>query len=701
MSRFHTSIIPYRLHFKQPAGTSRGVYQVRDVWYVLLTASDQPGRVGMGECAPLPDLSCDAMPREAYEQVLADACRSFENDSRIDVEALSCYPSILFGLETALRHFEAGSYSLWDTPFARGEAGIPINGLIWMGEYEQMLAQIEAKLAAGCRCVKLKIGAIDFEKELSLLKYIRQHYPASAIELRVDANGAFSPTDAMDKLSRLATLDLHSIEQPIRAGQWEQMAKLTASTPLPIALDEELIGITPLDDKRHLLDTIRPQYIILKPSLHGGIHGCTEWIREAEERRIGWWITSALESNIGLNAIAQWSATFHNPLPQGLGTGQLFTNNIEMPLTIRQDCLYHDPAGYPNETITVDGKCYRKGTFHLLPRHRNPSYGELRSFLADWYSDSPFMQVQTSGSTGIPKQLTVRKEQMRASARMTCDYMGLRPGDKALLCLALIYIAGKMMVVRALTNGLNLIPGSRSTYPLAHTSTSLQFASMVPLQVIRTCEAPLHLKRLRRVGVLLIGGGEIHPITEDEMRTFPNPVYASYGMTETLSHVALRRLNGPEASPYYTPLPGVTLSLSDDCTLVIDAPHVSDEILVTNDIAELLPNGRFLILGRKDNTINSGGVKIQIEEVEERLRSVLSVNFAITSVPHPQLGEAVVMLVCPYPYMDMLQVQVCSMLPKYEQPKHIVVVDAIPQTASGKIDRSACKRLAAELNLFK
>lgn len=337
--KYNSSVItPRLLHFKQPAGTSRGTYTTRRVWYVSLSSADYPERTGVGECAPLPALSCDDLP--GYEQILANACRAWEQTGVLDVDALRPYPSILFGLETAVRHYEARSWALWDTPFSRGEAGIPINGLIWMGDFDKMLWQIETKMEAGYRCIKLKIGAINFEDELALLRHIRAHFTAREVELRVDANGAFSPQDAMDKLNRLAELDLHSIEQPIRAGQWEEMARLTAETPLPIALDEELIGCNTVRGKQELLSAIRPQYIILKPSLHGGITGGNEWIAEAEKQQIGWWITSALESNIGLNAIAQWCATFDNPLPQGLGTGMLFTDNVEMPLEIRGDALW-------------------------------------------------------------------------------------------------------------------------------------------------------------------------------------------------------------------------------------------------------------------------------------------------------------------------------------------------------------------------
>lgn len=335
---YNIQITPRLLHFKQPAGTSRGVYNTRKVWYIEISSMENPSIKGIGECAPLPNLSCDDVPQ--YEEVLQQACSRVAREGNIPTESLRNYPSILFGLETALRHYETESLALWDTPFSRGEAGIPINGLIWMGNFEEMYRQIEAKMEAGYRCIKLKIGAIDFDAELTLLKHIRSRFSVKDIELRVDANGAFSPAEAMHKLDALSKLDLHSIEQPIRAGQWEEMARLTARTPLPIALDEELIGHNTPEIKQELLSAIRPQYIILKPSLHGGICGSNEWIAEAEKQNIGWWVTSALESNIGLNAIAQWCATLHNALPQGLGTGQLFTDNIDLPLEIRKDCLW-------------------------------------------------------------------------------------------------------------------------------------------------------------------------------------------------------------------------------------------------------------------------------------------------------------------------------------------------------------------------
>ena len=268
-----------------------------------------------------------------------------EQTGNIPYEMLRPYPSILFGLETAFAQLDAnGSARLYDTPFARGEEGITINGLVWMGTFEEMYSRLETKLKAGFHCVKLKIGAIDFDKELDLIKHIREAFDKNTIELRVDANGGFTPDNAMERLEALAQYDIHSIEQPIKQHQWKDMARLCKETPLPIALDEELIGVNVKSMKEYLLDSIRPQYIILKPSLHGGMYGCDEWIQLAKERGIGSWITSALESNIGLNAIAHYCAKTYGPsvsMPQGLGTGQLFTDNIDMPLVIDGDKIWY------------------------------------------------------------------------------------------------------------------------------------------------------------------------------------------------------------------------------------------------------------------------------------------------------------------------------------------------------------------------
>ena len=336
------------LHFKQPAGTSRGVYTERRSWFVTATIPDgSPSgpAVGIGECAPLPDLSCDARPD--YGEVLRRFCDEVERTGQIDYEAMRDYPSMLFGLETALLdvrcQMSEGRNLLFDTAFSRGEVGIPINGLVWMGNYDEMLQRLEQKLEQGFRCVKLKIGAIDFEQELELVRRIRQRFSFHEVELRLDANGAFPYEEALYKLELLSQYAVHSIEQPIRKGQWAYMAELCRETPLPIALDEELIGVNDREMKSHMLNVIKPAYIVLKPSLHGGMTGCREWIEAAKDHEVGSWITSALESNIGLNAIAQFCSAVYGDsitMPQGLGTGQLFTDNIPMPLEIRGDKLW-------------------------------------------------------------------------------------------------------------------------------------------------------------------------------------------------------------------------------------------------------------------------------------------------------------------------------------------------------------------------
>ena len=330
------------LHFKQPAGTSRGVYTERRIWLVTVTDGSA---VGIGECAPLPKLSCDDIPN--YAEVLRHFCDEVERTGEIPYEALRDYPSMLFGLETALyevrRKKEEGRDVLFDTPFSRGEVGIPINGLVWMGTFDEMRERIEQKLEQGFRCVKLKIGAIDFDAELELIKQIRGRFSRHEVELRVDANGAFRFDEALYKLELLSQYALHSIEQPIKAGQWANMAELCRESPLPIALDEELIGVNDPEQKRQMLNIIKPRFIILKPSLHGGMMGVREWVDIARDMGIGSWITSALESNIGLNAIAQLCSDIYGDaikMPQGLGTGQLFTDNIPMPLEIRGDQLW-------------------------------------------------------------------------------------------------------------------------------------------------------------------------------------------------------------------------------------------------------------------------------------------------------------------------------------------------------------------------
>lgn len=341
-SKLTASFEAFILDFKRPSGTSRGILTQKKGWKLKL--SNQSGMTGLGECSIIPGLSPDYVSDEEYEKQLAIVCQNpiqfIENK-----ELLLDYPSILFGLESAYFDLLNGGKQIYfDTAKNLSGFNIPINGLIWMGDPAYMQSQIEEKLAAGFTCIKLKVGAIDFKQELNLLEGIRSRFDSSKITLRVDANGAFSPDDALWKLEELSKFDIHSIEQPIKAGSWEIMAELCRKTPLPIALDEELIGINLPEKKMALLDTISPQYIILKPSLHGGFSGAKEWIELADSRNIPWWITSALESNIGLNAITQFTAEYNPVLPQGLGTGGLYETNFDAPLTIENGHLYYSSS---------------------------------------------------------------------------------------------------------------------------------------------------------------------------------------------------------------------------------------------------------------------------------------------------------------------------------------------------------------------
>lgn len=326
------------LNFKQASGTSRGVLRTKETWFIKINNQQ---KFGIGECGLFRGLSTDDIPN--YEQKLKWVCENIHLGLEKLLTKLTYFPSIQFGLEQAFLSFQSENpFELFPSEFTKGKKDININGLIWMGDKAFMKSQIKQKLNSGFSCIKMKIGAIDFNTELELLKSIRNEFSSKEIIVRVDANGAFHPLEALEKLKKLSELELHSIEQPIKQGQLQEMAQLCEDTPLPIALDEELIGVFSSEEKKKIIKTIQPQYIILKPSLVGGFSGSKEWIDISEKNNVGWWITSALESNIGLNAIAQFTYSLQNSLPQGLGTGSLFTNNINSPLEVKNGCLHYN-----------------------------------------------------------------------------------------------------------------------------------------------------------------------------------------------------------------------------------------------------------------------------------------------------------------------------------------------------------------------
>lgn len=353
------------------------------------------------------------------------------------------------------------------------------------------------------------------------------------------------------------------------------------------------------------------------------------------------------------------------------------------------------------QTLTLKGIMYSHSELQEIGRLHSaalPAFEQdLFRFLTEWFSPSSEITVHTSGSTGEPKPIIVRKEQMMRSAEMTCSVLQLREKDTALLCLPLSYIAGKMMVVRALIAGLDLYPVTPAGHPLAGCDVPFRFAAMIPLQVYNSLQTTEEKDKLKRIERLIIGGGAVDDSLRNELKDFPNPVYSTYGMTETLSHIALQALNSAESGNRYRALPSVTVSLSDEDTLAVEAPLVNDSKLVTNDVACIYPDGSFEILGRKDNIINTGGVKVQAEEVESRLAALIDVPFAVAAQPHPKFGEIVVLLIEGNAELPELQKRMEACLTPYQVPKKTGRVDKLPLTASGKINRAAVKRLALTL----
>ncbi len=344
----------YAFYFKQPGGTSRGILTSKDSWFIVIYDDQYLEFKGIGECGIIKGLSIDDRPD--FELKLQQVCNEIDNWQFFLEEGLFDYPSIRFGLEMAIKDIaEDSSRILFRSEFTDGKASIPINGLVWMGDFDTMRSRIIEKIELGFSCIKLKVGAIDFNDEIKLLGLIRKEFSDKDIELRLDANGAFNPDQALEKLKKLSEFNIHSIEQPIKQKQWIKMGELCIKSPIPIALDEELIGLYNGEEINNMLDTIAPQYIILKPGLIGGWSQSSVFIREAENRNIGWWVTSALEGNVGLNAIAQWTYTLGNEMPQGLGTGQLFTNNFSSPLEIKKASLFFNQKYDWNLNEILDG----------------------------------------------------------------------------------------------------------------------------------------------------------------------------------------------------------------------------------------------------------------------------------------------------------------------------------------------------------
>ncbi|MCF6354704.1 MAG: o-succinylbenzoate synthase [Candidatus Polarisedimenticolaceae bacterium] len=639
----------YRLKFRHPAGTSRGTLYHRDLWFLFLTRN---GVTGIGECAPLPGLGLDNI--DEIETRLEQLCA--RPDWHINnLRSLVYFPSLRFALEMAQLDLEHGGRGRYFP--ARDKTALDINGLIWMGDADFMRAQIDEKLSAGWRCIKIKIGGLDFARELEMLQQIRQRHGPDELELRLDANGAFTRNNVRQRLQQLAEFRPHSIEQPVAAGQWDVMAEICRDPPIPIALDEELLPLVSFKKQVEMLDWVMPQYLVLKPGLLGGFAASRRWIELAEERGIGCWVTSALESNVGLDAIYQWTQSLSLKGFQGLGTGQLFNNNLPSPLSMR----------------------IKNGQ---LSRHSSPIWDEIHRCMVEWLHPSPTIGLQTSGSTGAPRKVIMKKSWMKSSARLTAGAFALKRGERALLCLSPQFIAGRMMLVRAMHLGLDLEVVEPSSDPLAEICGEIDFAAMTPRQL--SCS--IARGRLEKVKTLLVGGAQVSPVLAKQVQMLKTRVFESWGMTETVSHVAIRPLNGACKSDCFSALPGIRFSQDERGCLVVQANHLGGEAIVTNDIVELLSHQRFRWLGRYDNVINSGGVKIFPERIEQKLATCLAARqFYITATADELLGQKVVLLIEGEPFP--LPQGIWSSLAKYEKPREVRFLSKFSRTESGKIIR--------------
>jgi o-succinylbenzoate synthase len=738
-------VIPHTFHFNFPGGTSRGVLTEKPSFILKIWHENSPETTGFGEVSLIPGLSPEK-PAEV-EKLLSEFVKQPENF--VKNANLKNFPAVRFGIETAFLDLKnGGKQKLFPSEFTKGTKGIRINGLVWMGEKNEMLKRLKEKVVQGFTCIKIKVGAIDFYEELSLLKYIRSKYSTHELEIRVDANGAFTKENALQRLNALAEFGIHSIEQPIKQGQWLEMAELCRTSPIPIALDEELIGINEPNKRIELLETIKPQYIILKPSLIGGLEEAKKWSNLAIDRHICWWVTSALEGNIGLNAIAQWTFVHGSNMPQGLGTGQVFTNNIASPLEIRGEELWYNPnlhwklvnldsdknstpvlrthsreigtgsqggdklmitpkqtethvfespENIPREVrhggrgwnITLNGITYDlKNTDWntLLDLNKDESWWQtIVAFLKEWANSSSSLTLTTSGSTGKPKQLEVGKTQMWLSASKTCDFFQLTENSTGLLCLSANYIAGKMMLVRAIVSGMNLICIEPSGNPVKELKTPINFAAMVPMQVEQSLSQITNLNLIKN---LIVGGGQVSNSLALKLNPYTGKAFETFGMTETLSHIALRQLT-PKYQNYFTPFNGVFILQVFNNEMVIDFPELGINKLKTNDIIEIInPAGCFVWKGRTDFIINSGGIKISPEEVESKIAHLIPQRFCICGVPDNKLGETVILIIEDKPFQtDALKLKIKEILPAYSCPKKIQFLSAFPLTETGKIKR--------------
>lgn len=694
---FRAKIFPYLLRFKEVAKTSRNSMLTKQTYFIILKEVSEGDcvRIGIGEIPLFKGLSAEDSSRFPQELKLIEIeineqLQNGASPSHLSLIAKEkCWPScVRFGIESALADLNSTAPGvLYPSTFTQGEEDIIINGLIWMGDKDRMFQRIEEKLALGFRCLKLKIGGIDFEQELELLAYIRSRFSEAQLTIRLDANCAFSPDNALERLSRLSRIGIHSIEQPLHPSiPWDIQRDICAASPIPIALDESLIGITADHDKKRLLESVSPDYIILKPSLCGGFDEATRWIDLAKELGIGWWVTSALESNVGLNAIAQWTGQYCVTVPQGLGTGALYSNNFPAPLSLHGDRLrfISDEAKIINQQ-QIASVCEQASNIDNY-FHDSRLTAEAVEWWKSWNDDSPTIKAHTSGSTGTPKEIDLFKSDIVRSAIATNRFFSIDENSTLLCPLSTDYIAGKMIVARAEVAGARLIVcKSDELETFLNSDLTVDLLAIVPAQLDLIFSKPDFSRKIRNI---LIGGSPLSEQQEAILIAGGFNAYVSYGMTETCSHIAVRKVG--EAN--YTAFPGIKLSVDSDRCLVIENPDAQYGRIVTNDIVDLSSTGHsFRWLGRRDNVINSGGKKFFPEELEKVLSAHLPFEFYIIGRPDAKWGEAITLVAqCSesnFPQSYIMELCRKSGLHRHALPKRIEYVNELHHTSSGKVKR--------------
>lgn len=670
----HIEIESRPLVFKKPAKTSRDILKEKPSFFIR--ATDSEGRTALSECSIIPSLNPEST-EEASELL-----RTIADSGTLDLDAVPMeFPSVRFAVESVLMQLHGVNLH---SEFSRGNDKLEINGLVWIADAGSMLEQVVGLKERGFKTIKLKIGALDFEEELKILRKIRSLCPHPEYTLRLDANGAWGE-EALEKIKVLEEYNIHSIEQPVAKGNLHLMSKVCAYSPIPISLDEELINVFEEDEMSHILDVAKPEYIILKPSLIGGLAMAEKWVRLAEERNIGWWSTSALESNVGLEVIADWTAWMmdNSELCQGvsgLGTGSLFTNNTETNLTIENGHISHKLSA----TLEVEDRDWtldQAGIEAFSKDADRPKWtDELADFLKVWANSNEDLECQTSGSTGAPKTISHSREAVCNSAIQTLEYFNLKPGDSSILALPLKFIAGKLMVIRALVGKLHLI----AVNPNLQNSTLPQadFIALTPHQATRVVD------QLPAIHSILLGGS---PIPDSLSSTLASlNVYEGFGMTETITHIALRHINDPS----FTPLPGVTITRTDSGNLTIDAPLRHVHSLVTDDLVELHSDSTFSWLGRASDTINSGGLKFEPEILESKIAGLIPHEFAIYGVDHPEFGTSIELRIDTQPHspsqLESLKVSLATTLNPVEMPRSFRF-GPILRNENGKILRKQMK----------